>query len=62
MIYRFEPYVFERGKYPKNPSYEETTIYMLMCIGCITSAFVFAPSQPYSRNVFTNRKFYSVKI
>lgn len=54
---RFEPYVFETGKKPPNPSYEETTLFYLMTIGSIVAAFVFCPSQPYSRNGYSTSKF-----
>lgn len=53
---RFEPFVFEPGKHPPNPCYEETTIFYLMCIGSIVAALVFSPSEPYSRSSFTNSK------
>ncbi|KAI9554376.1 hypothetical protein GHT06_019648 [Daphnia sinensis] len=53
----FEPYVFEPGKHPPNPSYEETTLFNLMSIGSIVAAFVFAPSPPYSRSSFSNKIF-----
>lgn len=56
--YRFEPYVFEPGKHPPNPSYEETTLFNLMSIGSIVAAFVFAPSPPYSRSSFSNSNFF----
>jgi len=52
--YWFVPYVFEAGVSPTSPSYEETTIYWLMCIGSITAVFVYAPSEPYSKNIFRN--------
>lgn len=54
---RFVPYVFEPGKSPPNPCYEETTMYHLLNIGSIVAAFVFAPNEPYSRNFFSNRIF-----
>ena len=54
--FRFVPYVFEPGRFPVNPSYEETTIFYLLCIGSIVSAIVFAPSPPYSQNIFKNSK------
>jgi hypothetical protein len=54
LIFRFESFVFEPGKHPSNPSYEETTIFYLMCIGAIVGALVFSPSEPYSRSSFSN--------
>ncbi len=56
-LIRFEPYVFEPGKYPPAPSYEETLIFFLLTIGIVSSAFVFSPSRPYSQNPMTNRIF-----
>lgn len=55
--WRFEPYVFEPGKVPPNPSYEETTIFYLLTLSTIAAAFVFTPSAPYSLHVYSNRIF-----
>lgn len=57
LLIRFEPYVFESGKYPPEPSYEETVIFFMLTIGIVSSAFVFSPGTPYSRNPMTNRIF-----
>ncbi|KAK4045765.1 hypothetical protein OUZ56_033720 [Daphnia magna] len=54
----FEPYVFEPGKHPPNPSYEETTLFNLMSIGSIVAVFVFAQSPPFSRSSFFNSNFF----
>lgn len=49
MPFEYEPHLHE----PK-ASYEETTMFHLCCIGTIAAAFVFAPSEPYSRPIYTN--------
>ena len=57
---RFEPYVFEPGRVPTNPCYEETTIFFLICIGTIVTVFVYAPDEPYSKRFYNNSQFSSL--
>ena len=60
-VNRFQPYVFESGKVPPNPSYEETTLYHLMTIGTVVTTFVFSPNPPYSRNIKSNRNYLMIE-
>ncbi len=53
-IPRFEPYEFVAGLWPPNPSYQQTSIFLLSCSAATIAAIVFSKSAPYRRPLFTN--------
>ena len=62
ICWRFEPYVFVPGQIPTNPSYEETTIFFLICTGTISAGITYSPDEPYSKNIFHNSRLLSILL
>ena len=52
--FRFEPYEFVAGLFPPNPSYEQTSIFLLSCSAATIAAIVFSKSAPYRKPLYTN--------
>ena len=52
--YRFESYVFEKGLWPPNPSYEQTNIFLMSCAAATIGAIVFSKGAPYRKPLYTN--------
>ena len=53
-LFRFVPYEFVAGLFPPNPSYEQTSIFLLSCSAATIAAIVFSKSAPYRRPLYTN--------
>jgi len=53
-IFRFESYVFEKGLWPPNPSYEQTNIFLMSCAAATIGAIVFSKGAPYRKPLYTN--------
>jgi len=50
----FEDYVFEKGLWPPNPSYEQTNIFLMSCAAATIGAVVFSKGAPYRKPLYTN--------
>ena len=50
------PYEFVAGLFPPNPSYEQTSIFLLSCSAATIAAIVFSKSAPYRKPLYTNGK------
>ena len=55
-LFRFEAYVFEKGKHPPNASYEQTSIFLYACAASVIAAIIYSKGAPYRRPLYSNGK------